>query len=63
MVSGTYFHLNNVKRNIGKSHYIYVFQCILFKDSYIDNTFKDESIIESKIINFINEITEVISYK
>ena len=27
--------------------------CILIKDSYIDNTFKDELVIESKIINLI----------
>ena len=48
------FYLNNVKRNIAKSRNMYVrhnfqlFQCLrtLFKDSYIDYAFKDESIIK-----------------
>ena len=43
--------------------YVYQCMCTLFKDSYIDYMFKDETIIEFKIINFINKITEVISYK
>ena len=50
-----YFYLSNAKGNICKRHGMYVkhnfqvFQCLwtLFKNTYLDYTFKDESIIES----------------
>ena len=37
-------------------HNLQIFQCscTLFKDSYIDYTFKDEAIMESKIVNIIH---------
>lgn len=37
-------------------HISQVFQCLctLLKDSYIDYTFKDESIVESEMVNFVS---------
>ena len=67
---GRFLNLNNVKRNARKRRNMYVnykfqvFQCLstLFKKSYIDCTFHDESPIESKIIKLIYNST-VILYK